>query len=296
MNRMFGVTARAAAWLFMVLFPILAQEGPYRSPKQEGKGPLKVFILAGQSNMQGQGTVTAKDPAGNEWNRGIFGPELQFGHLVGNYYSHQVLIIKTAWGGKSLKTDYRPPSSGGTVGPYYTLMIETVTRVLSDIKKEFPAYDGSGYELAGFGWWHGWNDGCENGAVEEYEQNLTNFIKDLRKDLKAPQLPIVIAEFTGMSNQNNDPHWSGLSKAQSATAQRPEFKSTTKFVPTREFQRDEKDSPGGGGHHEWNNSDGFKRVNAAAIQGLLSGCQTIIQRYPATSAARKAEEVLGRYR
>ena len=34
--------------------------------KQAGKGPLKVFILAGQSNMQGQGTLEAKDDAGKE--------------------------------------------------------------------------------------------------------------------------------------------------------------------------------------------------------------------------------------
>ena len=316
--------ALIVAGLFLAAPLISAQE--FRSPKMEGKGPLKVFILAGQSNMQGQGTVSKPDAAGNEakgtllgmikdkakaplvkhlmnakgewaerddvwvydinefgitkgplqlgygwelWNTNIFGPELQFGHLVGNYFTHQVLIIKTAWGGKSLKTDYRPPSSGGKLGPYYTLMIETITRVLADIKKEFPDYDGGNYELVGFGWWHGWNDGCETGAIAEYEQNLSNFIKDLRKDLKAPRLPILLAEFTGMSGQNQDPHWSGLSKAQSATAQHPEFKGTVKFVPTRDFQRDEKDSPGGGGHHEWNNAETYFLVGNAMGEGML---------------------------
>jgi alpha-galactosidase len=509
MNRMMDVMVRVSAWLFLAAFPVLAREGPDRSTKQEGRSPLKVFILAGQSNMEGHGAVTRQDASGHEmkgtlvsmlkdktkeplvkhlvdakgewvvrddvWvyfsgakgplqpgygaDKSLFGPELQFGHLVGNYYANQVLIIKTAWGGKSLKTDFRPPSSGGNVGPFYTQMIETVTRVLGDIKKEFPAYDGSGYELVGFGWWHGWNDACEPGGVAEYEQNLTNFIKDLRKDLKAPRLPILIAQFTGTSGSNNDPNWGGgLSKAQFATAQRPEFKGTAKFVPTWDFQRDEKDSPGGGAHHEWDNaetyflvgdalgegmlkllieqttaltgpgpyvklealakqiqagqnvggafktladkkeskdpteateattmlsalttgaqeqledalrdkesdpagaipkldsvatkfagsefgtrakqesdtlkrdpkvqkelrsaemlnqlmvfeggmklyrnardpkSDGFKRLNAAAIQGLMSGCQTIIQRYPGTNGARKAEELMGRYR
>ena len=62
----------------------------------------------------------------------------------------------------------------------------------------FPSYDGGGYELAGFVWYHGWNDGCEpRTAVPEYEQNLVNFIRDVRKDLHAPRLPFVIGELTG---------------------------------------------------------------------------------------------------
>ena len=45
-----------------------------------------------------------------------FGPELQFGHVVGDHLCSQILLIKTAWGGKSLYKDFRPPSSGGDVG------------------------------------------------------------------------------------------------------------------------------------------------------------------------------------
>ena len=48
-----------------------------------------------------------------------FGPELQFGHVLGDHFDNQVLLIRTAWGGRSLLGDFRPPSSGGEVGPYY---------------------------------------------------------------------------------------------------------------------------------------------------------------------------------
>ena len=34
-----------------------------------------------------------------------------------------VLLLKTAWGGKSLDVDFRPPSSGGTVGETHGSMI-----------------------------------------------------------------------------------------------------------------------------------------------------------------------------
>ena len=42
-----------------------------------------------------------------------FGPELQFGHVVGEHFADPVLLIKTAWGGKSLANDFRPPSAEG---------------------------------------------------------------------------------------------------------------------------------------------------------------------------------------
>ena len=40
-----------------------------------------------------------------------FGPEFNFGHVMGNYYDEQVLIIKTSWGGRALARGFLPPSS-----------------------------------------------------------------------------------------------------------------------------------------------------------------------------------------
>ena len=67
-----------------------------------------------------------------------FGPELQFGHVVGDHFTNQVLLIKTAWGGKSLYKDFRPPSSGGEVGPYYTKMLAEIRLALANLKTDFP--------------------------------------------------------------------------------------------------------------------------------------------------------------
>src|SRR5690606_9682751 len=111
--------------------------------------PVTVFILAGQSNMEGHGFVSA-DPKRNAgkgsleylvkdaatadrfkhlagkngawavrddvWvhyldrkgrltvgfgaGEGRIGPELGFGHVVGDAYDRPVLLIKLAWGGK----------------------------------------------------------------------------------------------------------------------------------------------------------------------------------------------------
>ena len=39
------------------------------------------------------------------------GPEFGFGYRMADALQEQILIIKTAWGGKTLAGDFRPPSS-----------------------------------------------------------------------------------------------------------------------------------------------------------------------------------------
>jgi len=290
--------------------------------------PLKVFILAGQSNMEGQGVV---DLEGKDYNQGKgtlammmrdpvkgarfrhlkdaegkwavrddvwvryqrergpllagplgfgfsvygdahhFGPELQFGHVIGDHFENQVLLIKTAWGGKSLYKDFRPPLSGGEVGRYYTLMIAQVREALANLKTDFPGYDSRDYELAGFVWYHGWNDGVDpKTAVPEYETNLVNLIEDVRKELNVPRLPVVIGELTGPWVEA-PPEWTKLRQAQAAAAARPEFAGNVVFVPTHNFVRKPEESPNPGhGHHEFGNAETYVLVGDALGKGMLT--------------------------
>jgi len=288
--------------------------------------PVKVFILAGQSNMEGQAVVDldgknyndgkgtlkalmndpAKTPlfkhlknANGDWTvrndvwvryqrekqpllagplsigfsiyggKHHFGPELQFGHVVGDHLGGQVLLIKTAWGGKSLYKDFRPPSSGGEVGSYYKKMLAEIRTALDNLKTDFPGYKGQGYELAGFVWYHGWNDGVDpKNAVPEYEQNLVNLIKDVRKDLKAPKLPVVVGELTGPWVQAPGA-WATLRKAQAQATNRPEFKGNVIFVETHDFVRPANESPNPGhGHHEFGNAETYFLVGDALGKGM----------------------------
>jgi hypothetical protein len=276
-----------------------------------GADAVKVFILAGQSNMEGQAVVwkTGKDYNDGKGTLGAFmadpakaptfahlvtadgkgkprddvfvryqrenrpllagqldfgfsvygdvhhfGPELQFGHVVGNHFDAPVLLIKTAWGGKSLFRDFRPPSSGGETGKYYTLMIAEVREALAKMDGEFPALRGRGHELAGFVWYQGWNDGVDpKKAIPEYEQNLVNLIHDVRRDLGAPKLPVVVGELTG------------------AWVNAPEFAGNVIFVPTRDFVRKPEDSPNPShGHHEFGNAETYFLVGDALGKGMLS--------------------------
>ena len=157
------------------------------------------------------------------------GPELTFGITMQQHVGEPILIIKTSWGGKSLNTDFRSPSAGPyqfneqqienfkkrnkdvaaerkaraeRTGVYYRLMLEHIRKVLGDIKRVYPKYDAkAGYELAGFVWFQGWNDMVDGGtyptrgqpgSYDAYSKNLAHFIRDVRKDLKAPKLPFVI--------------------------------------------------------------------------------------------------------
>ena len=311
--------------------PVLASPSDAgKAHKQSGTSPVKVFILAGQSNMEGQSVV---DLTGKDYNDGKgtlatlikdpvkgpmfkhlrkadgtwavrddvwvhyqrenapllagplgvgfsvygdphhFGAEWQFGNVVGDALKNQVLLIKTAWGGKSLDVDFRPPSSGGTVGKYYTLMIAQVKEALANLKTDFPGYDGRGYEIAGFVWWHGWNDFCDAKMVPVYEQNLVNLIHDVRKDLKSPKLPVVIGDLTGAwlkDAKDFPPAALAIRNAQKAAAAKPEFKGTVVCVETGDFVRKPEDSPHPGhGHHEFGNAETYFLVGDAMGKGML---------------------------
>jgi hypothetical protein len=200
-----------------------------------------------------------------------FGPELQFGHIMGDYFENQVLLIKTAWGGKSLYQDFRPPSSGGEVGPYYAKMLAEIRAALTNLETDFPDYDGGGYDFAGFVWYHGWNDGVNpRTAVPEYETNLVNLIKDVRKELNAPMLPVVIGELTGPWVKA-PAEWTKLREAQASAAARPEFTGNVVFVPTHEFVRKPEDSPNPShGHHEFGNAETYFLVGDALGKGMLN--------------------------
>jgi hypothetical protein len=294
-------------------------------------GTYRVFLLAGQSNMEGQGVV---DLDGRDYNHGRgtlawaaarpetaallahlrtpdgawrtrddvfvryrpergplkagllgvgytphggrnhFGPELQLGHLLGDAFAEPVLLVKTAWGGKSLYVDFRPPSSGGETGPYYRRMIEDLRDALARAGDEFPALRGKRAELAGFVWYHGWNDGCDpERAVPEYERNLVNLVADLRREFSAPNLPVVIGEITGAWVEAKG-EWKALRDAQRKAAENPALRSPdgvsrVLFAPTAAFVRDPADSPNPThAHHEFGNAETYFLVGDALGKAL----------------------------
>jgi len=83
-------------------------------------------------------------------------------------------------------------------------------------------------------WFQGWNDLIDGKKADEYQSNLTCFIKDLRKDLGIPNLPFVIGVI-GFDGENAKGGGLTVRKAQEAVARMPEFKDTVAAVPTAPF-------------------------------------------------------------
>ena len=129
-------------------------------------------------------------------------------------------------------------------GGFYRDMITEVKAVLSDVKKHHPAYDpAAGYELAGFAWFQGWNDMIDTGTYPNrekpggYDQHtwlLENLIRDVRKDLNAPNMPAVIGVM-GIGGVNVEGNIGNFQKAQMAVAEKPEFKGNVIVVETGKY-------------------------------------------------------------
>ncbi len=276
--------------------------------------PVKVFILTGQSNMEGKGLPTHLDTYKNDplikdtysiikkddkwtvrddaWityptkNGGAkqgpltvgygtkgeesIGPEFGFGHTVAEAIDAPVLIIKIAWGGKSVVVDFRPPSAGdldeatlegmlakakkknpsttmeeikAKQGHYYRALVEETKKAMASAGTTFPELKGRDLEIAGIVWHQGFNDkvngiypktGEEKKSPKDYTKYgewLAMLIKDLRKDLGAPNAPFVIGELS----TGGIPSRGTFQQAQAAPAKLPEFKGNVAFVPTAEY-------------------------------------------------------------
>lgn len=270
---------------------------------------LKVFILAGQSNMEGHAQIStfpavAKDPQtaalhkqmvdaegkpvsckdvwisyaygnfggepvgrkagqltvgwGSQHHVGVgkIGPEFTFGITMRNLLGEPILLIKNAWGGKSLMVDFRSPSAGeltdekhkDKAGKYYGHMMAHVKDVLADPGKVYPDYDPSqGYEIAGFVWFQGFNDlvgpypstdpAKGKKAIKdysEYSRLLACLIRDVRKDLKAPDMPFVTGVL-GVGGETSGDNAEAFRNAMAAPAALPEFKGNVANVFTHRF-------------------------------------------------------------
>ncbi|MEO1259235.1 MAG: sialate O-acetylesterase [Bacteroidota bacterium] len=281
---------------------------PIVTRQEKSDQKVRVFVLAGQSNMQGYGTINGfqntpgtledviqNDAEGNwsavgepgNWNTlddvslyfenngntirsnvtvgqgansNLIGPELMFAHQLDAYYDDPVLIIKTAWGGKSLAVDFRPPSAGGTTGEFYNKMIQIVQDVTQNLNTEFPNIGATDFEISGFAWFQGWNDGANDSYLQEYESNLYHLVDDVRNDLGVADLPVVIANSGhGGFLQNNGSWVQNMQTIVSVAQENVGCNDTlyggrVGFVETKQHYLDGSASPINNGIHHFHNN------------------------------------------
>lgn len=290
--------------------------------------PLKVFILAGQSNMEGHAEISTfdyvgKDPAtapllkemrnrdgtprvcDNVWMsyltgpydgsanaEGVgkltagfgaregnptqlsnkIGPEFTFGITMEKELKEPILIIKTAWGGRSLNTEFRPPSAGpyklpkeiqeewdkhpqgahgipnleerkkwqtdkeAASGVFYRMMVDHAKRVLADPKRVCPAYDAKdGYELAGFVWLQGFNDLVDGQTYPNgnYEE-YSRLLAHFIRDVRKDLSAPKMPFVIGVLGVDGEKNVN-FRKAMAAPASMPEFEGNVVAVDTAPF-------------------------------------------------------------
>lgn len=290
--------------------------------------PLRIFILAGQSNMEGHAEIRTfdyigKDPAtapllkemrnpdgkprvcdqvwmsyltgpydGSANGEGVgkltagfgaredhptrlsnkIGPEFTFGITLEKHLNEPILIVKTAWGGRSLNTEFRPPSAGPYVlpkeiqdewdkhpqgahgipkleerkkwqadkdaatGVFYRMMVEHVKKVLADPKRVCPAFDAKeGYELSGFVWLQGFNDLVDGQTYpnENYEE-YSRLLAHLIRDVRKDLSAPGMPFVIGVLGVDGEKNVN-FRKAMAAPALLPEFKGNVVAVDTAPF-------------------------------------------------------------
>ena len=270
-----------------------------------GGDTVRVYVLAGQSNMEGKAKnslwdyqataeptreVFAHLRADDQWierddvfikflnrhgpltlgygSQGRSGAEYEFGYAMGQHHDDPVLLIKAAWGGHSLYKLFRSPSNPvsqtrleedlsrqqeqirkrnekrnedqplptleqvrGEYGSSYRNMISEVKEVKQNFETLFPALAGKTLKLSGVFWFQGWNDQY-NGAELEYAANMQHFIKDVRRDLESPDLPLVIAVMGQNMSKEPKGAMKAIQDAQLSMESVPELKHSVRAVRT----------------------------------------------------------------
>jgi hypothetical protein len=167
---------------------------------------LQLFLLIGQSNMAGRGTVEAQDrePIPRVWMLTkdlAWVPAIDPVHFdktvagvgIGRSFakvltaanpSASIGLIPAAMGGSSLD-EWKPGSE---------LYNDAVRRTKAALKNG---------KLRGILWHQGESDTHDDGQASSYRQRFVPFIRQLRADLNAPDVPVLVGQ---LSETFDNPH------------------------------------------------------------------------------------------
>lgn len=182
--------------------------------EQAATPPLKVFVLAGQSNMYGGGHVSRlpddlRYPQQDAWffhdgrwlpvaPRTIqegFGPELSFARHMTAALGEPIGIIKLSPGGTNLAEQWSPQNPGSL----YHQLLEQVRTAQADRP----------IQIAGMLWVQGEADARYENFGPRYQRNLENFIRRTRQDYGAPEMPFIAGRVNPPADWPGGPifHW-----------------------------------------------------------------------------------------
>ena len=197
------------------------------------------------------------------------GPEYGVGIALERLVDAPILLVKCSWGNTSIADAWRTPSLDGVetptekatreawdikmaasakkAGREYTpkpapaktgklswcwnQVMPQVEKVLADPGKFYPDYDPKvGYEVAGLVWFQGYSD-KDNAA---YGELFAELIKDFRKKVKTPKMPVVCGTL-GMASFKTEAFSEGANKGMLQASQMPDLLGTVDVVNTAPY-------------------------------------------------------------
>lgn len=161
------------------------------------QGEKHLFILSGQSNMQGLKPEESFIPA----------VEMEFG-------KEKVIVVKDAMGGQPIRRWYKKwkPSKGAEPKANPDLYDRLMSKVYTAIENEK-------IETVTFIWMQGERDARESHG-DVYAKSLKGLYNQLRKDLKLKDVNFVIGRLSDFDLQNTKyPHWQMIREAQVKVAE-----------------------------------------------------------------------------
>lgn len=173
--------------------------------------PLQVYILAGQSNMDGYGYYTGLAPsqlvadprvplywsgwgefrdlqAASYGGSVYVGPEVTFGRALADA-DVPVVLVKHAVGGTDLAAYWYPGSTPDApdAGLGFSVLVDTMEAAALELDAA-----GEPWEWAGFLWMQGESDALDARMARAYEENLVGLISAVRTVADTPDLPALI--------------------------------------------------------------------------------------------------------
>ncbi|APZ90737.1 sulfatase-like hydrolase/transferase [Fuerstiella marisgermanici] len=184
-----------------------------------------VYLLAGQSNMDGRGLVSElpedlKGPmdqaiifyrsvprTSDGWQNlapgfsvppkfkrelpsPTFGPEIGFARsMLKADPNRKIALIKGSKGGTNLRSDWKPgvPSDKESQGPRYRDFVETIQLATTQLSQR-----GDRFTIRGLLWHQGESD--SKSSTDIYHRRLNELIGRIREDVGVPDLPVVVGE------------------------------------------------------------------------------------------------------
>jgi autotransporter-associated beta strand protein len=165
-------------------------------------------------------------------------------------------------------------------GPGSTADVENTADVLDNWATEYPQWAAQGFEIAGFAWFQGWNDGLsyETHYANRYEANLVQLINQLRAYYEGrypgkiqAKAPFVVATcgFSGFAATGNRLKVANAQLAVGDPTKYPEFAGNVKSMETRGYWRTTEQSNSKQDYHYWRNAETFMLVGDALGRGMI---------------------------